>query len=185
MSWLTSPWSDLGIVAAKAALMYGTALVGLRMAQRRTLAQWTIIDFAAAVAVGAIIGRTASADSQSYASGAVALLTIVAAHRLASLLRFQPLLGKLTDYRVRVLVADGRVRRSQLRRCGLTDNDLYAELRQRGVFDISQLQYVLYEGKGGLTVVPRDGPGQTPLVWAGVRDSVGYVPPEGTATPRR
>ncbi|WP_138761008.1 DUF421 domain-containing protein [Modestobacter altitudinis] len=183
MSWLTSPWSDLGIVAAKAALMYGTALVGLRMAQRRTLAQWTIIDFAAAVAVGAIIGRTAIADSQSYASGAVALLTIVAAHRLASLLRFQPLLGKLTDYRVRVLVADGRVRRHQLRRCGLTDNDLYAELRQHGVFDIDRLRYVLYEGKGGLTVVPRDAPAPTPLVAEGVRDSVGFTPPEGTATP--
>jgi uncharacterized membrane protein YcaP (DUF421 family) len=171
---LTSSWSDLGVVAAKAALMYGTALVGLRLAQRRTLAQWTIIDFAAAVAVGAIIGRTAVADTQSYATGAVALLTIVTAHRLASLLRFQPLLGKLADYRVRVLVADGQVRRGQLRRCGLTDNDLYAELRQHGVFDVSQLQYVLYEGKGGLTVVPRQIAGAAPLVVEGLRVAVGY-----------
>src|SRR5919205_865503 len=120
MSWLTSPWSDLGIVAAKAALIYGTALVCLRVAQRRTLAQWTIIDFAAAVAVGAIVGRTAIAETQSYATGAVALATIVVAHRLASLLRFQPVLGKLADYRIRVLVADGRIRPGELRLCGLT-----------------------------------------------------------------
>ncbi|WP_138732501.1 DUF421 domain-containing protein [Modestobacter excelsi] len=187
MSWLTSSWSDLGIVAAKAALMYGTALVGLRVAQRRTLAQWTIIDFAAAVAIGAIIGRTAVAQTQSYATGAVALLTIIGAHRLASLLRFQPLLGKPTDYRVRVLVADGQVRRGQLRRCGLTDNDLYAELRQRGVFDVSQVRFVLYEGKGGLTVVPRDVPSPTPLISEGLRSSVGYAPPgeSGAAAPRR
>lgn len=38
MSWLTSPWTDLAVVAAKAALMYLTALVGLRVAERRTLA---------------------------------------------------------------------------------------------------------------------------------------------------
>ncbi|SDY72135.1 Uncharacterized membrane protein YcaP, DUF421 family [Modestobacter sp. DSM 44400] len=182
MSWLTSSWSELAVVAARAALMYGTALVALRLAQRRTLAQWTIIDFAAAVASGAIIGRTAVADSQSYATGAVALLTIVAAHRLASLLRFQPLLGKLIDYRVRVLVADGQVRRGQLRRCGLTDNDLYAELRQRGVFDVRQLQYVLYEGKGGLTVVPRQTPPPVPLVADGLRDSTGYAPPGGSSS---
>lgn len=183
MSWLTSSWSDLAVVAAKAALMYGTALVVLRVAQRRTLAQWTIIDFAAAVASGAsgaIIGRTALAQTQSYAAGATALLTIVVAHRLASLLRFQPLLGKLTDYRVRVLVADGQVRRGQLRRCGLTDNDLYAELRQRGVYDIGRLQYVLYEGKGGLTVVPRDIASPTPLVAEGLRSSVGFPVPEQT-----
>ena len=177
MSWLTSPWPDLAVVAAKAGLMYATALVCLRLAQRRTLAQWTIIDFAAAVAVGAIVGRTAIAESQSYATGAVALASIVAAHRLASLLRFQPLLGKLADYRIRVLVADGRVRHGQLRLCGLTDNDLYAELRQRGVFDIADLQYVLYEAKGGLTVVPRQTSSPAPLVTKGLEGSVGYQAP--------
>ena len=47
-----------GAVAAKAVLMYLAALVGLRLTYRRTLAQWTAIDFAAAVANGAIVGRT-------------------------------------------------------------------------------------------------------------------------------
>lgn len=173
MSWLTSPWHDLAIVAAKAALMYFTALVGLRLSERRTLAQWTIIDFVAAVAVGALVGRTAVAQSQSYASGAVGLATIIAAHRLASLLRFRPVLGKLADHRVRVLVADGQVRRGQLRLCGLTDNDLYSELRQRGVFDVGELQYVLYEAKGGLTLVPRQAT-PPPLVAAGLQVCVGY-----------
>lgn len=174
MYWLTSPWPDLVVVVAKAGLMYATALVCLRLAQRRTLAQWTIIDFAAAVAVGAIVGRTAIAESQSYATSAVALASIVVAHRLASLLRFQSLPGRLADYRIRVLVADGKVRRTQLRLCGLTDNDLYAELRQRGVFDIDQLQYVLYEAKGGLTVVPRQTTSPSPLVTEGLRASIGF-----------
>ncbi len=105
MSWLTSSPSALAIVAAKAALMYVTALFGLRLGERRTLAQWTIIDFAAAVAMGAIVGRTAVASTQSYATGAVALLTIVGVHRIDSRLRFRTLLSKLADHRVRVLVA--------------------------------------------------------------------------------
>ncbi len=53
MSWLTSPAHDLFGVAVKATLIYGTALLGLRVGERRTLAQWTTIDFAAAVAIGA------------------------------------------------------------------------------------------------------------------------------------
>ena len=173
MSWLTSPGFDLVVVAAKAVLIYTTALVGLRLAERRTLAQWTIIDFAAAVAVGGIVGRTAVAQSQSYAVGAVALLTIIVAHRLASLLRLRPVLGKLTDHRVRVLVADGQLQRAQLRRCGLTDHDLYAELRQRGVFDLGQVRYVLYEAKGGLTVVPSQSTTLPPLVVAGLHSAAG------------
>ncbi len=74
MSWLTSPAPDLVGVAVKVTLIYGTALLGMRVGERRTLAQWTTIDFAAAVA---IVGRTALAKDQSYAVGAVALVTIV------------------------------------------------------------------------------------------------------------
>ena len=175
MSWLTSSWSDLGITAGKAVLMYATALVGLRLGERRTLAQWTAIDFAAAVAIGAIIGRTAVASTQTYAIGAVAAVSLLLLHRLTSLARFQPLFGRLTDHRVRVLVADGHLRRDQLRRCGLTDDDLLAQLRQHGVFDLHTLKYVLYEAKGGLTIVPEnDQHHASDLVDAGLRSSAGF-----------
>lgn len=156
MRWLTAGSASLGFVAAKAALMYVTALLALRVGERRTLAQWTIIDFATAVALGAIIGRTAIAGTQSYATGAVAVVTLVAFHRAASVVRRHRLLGKLFDHRVRVLLAHGQVRRGQLRRCGLTDNDLYTQLRQRGVFHTEGLRYVLYEAQGTITIVPED-----------------------------
>lgn len=173
MDWLTGDWPHLGEVAAKTSLMYVTALVGLRLGERRTLAQWTIIDFATAVAMGAIIGRTALASTQSYVTGAGALLTLVVVHRLASRLRFNPLLGKLVDHRVRVLVAYGELRRSELRRCGLTDEDLSRELRQRGVFALEDVRYVLYETKGSITIVPA-GAGQAPLVQAGLEAAAGW-----------
>jgi len=173
MFWLTSPAPDLVGVAVKVTLMYGTALLGLRVGERRTLAQWTTIDFAAAVAIGAIVGRTALAKDQSYAVGAVALVTIVAVHRLASLLRFWPLFGKLQDHRIRVLVVNGELRRGQLRVCGLTDNDLYAELRLRGVFNLRELRYVLYETKGGLSLVRKTQGDGLPLVAAGLAAATG------------
>ncbi len=177
LQWLIGQSAQLGEVLGKAVLMYATAPVGLRLSERRTLAQWTIIDFAAAVAMGTIVGRTALAEGQSYLTGAVALFSLILIHRLASRLRFRPLLGKLADHRVRVLVAHGQVRQDQLRLCGLTTNDLYAQLRQQGVYEISQIRYVLYESKGGLTVVT-EAPGPVPeLVKIGIRDSVGWTEP--------
>lgn len=73
MSWLTGQWLQLWEVAVKAALIYVTAVLVLRFAQRRTMSQWPIIDFATAVAVGAVVGRTAIASDQSILTGAVAL----------------------------------------------------------------------------------------------------------------
>jgi uncharacterized membrane protein YcaP (DUF421 family) len=180
MHWLTGDWPHLGETAAKAALMYGTALVLLRAGERRTLAQWTIIDFATAVAMGAIIGRTALARQQSYLTGAVAVATLVVVHRLVSALRFTRLVGKLVDHRVRVLVDHGTVRTRELRKCGLTDNDLYAHLRQQGHFDIAGLRYVLYEAKGNLTVVP-DQEARQPLVAEGLDGAAGWSPTESVS----
>ncbi len=40
------------------------------------------------MAIGAIIGRTAAADAQSFVTGGVAPLVLVALHRLVSVLRF-------------------------------------------------------------------------------------------------
>lgn len=174
MSWISGNWPELGIVAAKAVLIYATALVGLRLGERRTLAQWSIIDFSTAVAIGAIVGRTAIASNQSFLTGAAALVTLIAVHRLATLLRFSPVFGKLLDHRVRVLVAHGQLRRGQLRRCGLTDNDLFAHLRQSGVRQLNDLRYVLYEAKGSLTIVREDAHPDTELIEAALKGSVGF-----------
>jgi len=78
---------------------------------------------------------------------------------------------------VRVLVADGQLRRDQLRLCGLTDNDLYAQLRQRGIFELAQVRYVLYESKGDLTVVPQESKPVPPLARIGLADAVGWTEP--------
>jgi uncharacterized membrane protein YcaP (DUF421 family) len=174
-SWLLSGAGPLGEAAVKAALMYLVALLGLRVAHRRTLAQWTAIDFAAAVAVGAIVGRTAVASSEPLLVGVVALLTILLAHALLTFGRYLPWVAKVTDHRVRVLVEHGRLRRRQLVVCGLTENDLFSQLRQQGAYDLGSLRYVLYETKGGLTVVPenaQDEPDPS-LVSRGLRDAVG------------
>jgi uncharacterized membrane protein YcaP (DUF421 family) len=174
--WLLDGWSALGVAAAKAALIYLVALLGLRVAHRRTLAQWTAIDFAAAVAIGAIMGRTALAGDQPLAVGVVALVTVLGAHWLATVGRYNAWFVKLVDHRVWVLVHHGRLRRDQLRLCGLTESEVLAQLRRQGVARLGELRYVLYETKGDLTVVREpgtEGP-DAELVQAGLRDAADY-----------
>jgi uncharacterized membrane protein YcaP (DUF421 family) len=175
MDWLVGGASHLGAVFGKALLMYVTAVIALRVSERRTLAQWTIIDFATAVAMGAIIGRTAIAGGQSYLTGAVALLTLVAVHRAASRLRFQPVFNKLIDHRIRVLIADGHIRPRELRRCGVTENDVLSQLRQHGVFSVHDVHLLLYESKGDVTIVRSSADGtDDDAIAAGLRDAVDY-----------
>jgi uncharacterized membrane protein YcaP (DUF421 family) len=166
----------LGWVAVKAVLIFAVAVIGLRLGERRTLAQLGAFDFVVAVAVGAIIGRTVAAPA-SFASGAVALVTLLAAHRLVAFARRHSRIARLIDHPPRVLVAWGEIQKRELARAGLTAADVYALLRQKGVDDLRQVGYLLYETRGTTTLIGVGGePGslmRDGLSAAGYRDVAG------------
>lgn len=164
MDWLFSSWTDVGEAAAKAVLMFVVAWIGLRFSERRVLAQLTIVDVVTSVAIGAVVGRTALAGNQSFVVGVAALVGLLIAHRLSTLLRRPDRLTWATDHPVRVLVSDGQPRADELQACGLTAADVYSQLRQQGVFDLADVRFVLYEASGSLSVVPAGDGSVPPLV---------------------
>jgi uncharacterized membrane protein YcaP (DUF421 family) len=143
----------LGWVAVKAVLLFAVAVIGLRLGERRTLAQLSAFDFAVAVAIGAIIGRGATASDTSFATSAVALVTFLVAHRVVAILRRHSRVVRLIDHPPRVLVAGGELQGGELARAGLTAEDVYALLRENGVGDLGQVGYLLYEARGVVTVI--------------------------------
>jgi uncharacterized membrane protein YcaP (DUF421 family) len=143
----------LGWVVVKAVLMFAVAVIGLRLGERRTLAQLGAFDFAVAVAIGAIIGRTVTTSSTSFATGAVALVTLLVVHRLVAFARRHSRIARIIDHPPRVLVTQGKIQGRELARAGLTAADVYALLRQHGVDDLGQVGYLLYETRGVTTVI--------------------------------
>jgi hypothetical protein len=163
---------DLGWVVVKAVLMFAVAVIGLRLGERRTLAQLGAFDFAVAVAIGAIIGRTVTASSASFVTGAVALVTLLVVHRLVAFARRHSRIARVIDHPPRILVARGQIQDRELARAGLTAADVYALLRQQGVDDLSRVGYLLYETRGVTTLIGADGePG--PLLRDGL-SAAGY-----------
>ena len=144
--------SGLGWVAVKAALLFAVAVIGLRLGERRTLAQLSAFDFAVAVAIGAIIGRGATAADTSFATSAIALVTFLVAHRVVAIGRRHSRVVRLIDHPVRVLVARGELQEGELARAGLTAADVFALLREKGAGDLGQVGYLLYEARGAVTL---------------------------------
>ncbi len=70
---LIGDWHLAAFAALKALALFVTAGTAFRFTQRRTLADFTPFDWVTAVAVGAIIGRTATAWDTSVFVGAAAL----------------------------------------------------------------------------------------------------------------
>ncbi|MBX7451458.1 DUF421 domain-containing protein [Mycolicibacterium sp. 3033] len=148
-------WQTPLFTVAKSLTLLLTAAVAFRFAQRRTIAEFTPFDWVTAVAVGAIVGRVATAADTSWSTGAAALVTLLVAHGLTARLRFFGWFRRLVDPPVRVLVRDGAVDSANLKRAGITHSDLDAILRQHGYRDPADVELALYEAKGSVSVFER------------------------------
>jgi uncharacterized membrane protein YcaP (DUF421 family) len=151
---LIGDWHRAAHAAVKALALFLTAAAAFRITERRTMAEFAPFDWVAAVAVGAIVGRTATATDASWLTGAAALMALLAAHTVITRLRFLPILSRLIDPPLRVLIHDGHVNWRNLRRCGLTRDDLDAVLRQHGHHSPTGIHLAIFEAKGAVSVLP-------------------------------
>jgi uncharacterized membrane protein YcaP (DUF421 family) len=154
MQYVVGDIGTLGWIAVKSLLLYLTAVIGFRIAKRRTLAEMSPFDFVAAVAVGAIVGRVSNANDTSYLAGALTLVTVLAAHAAITRLRHIRSIARLVDHRPCLLAVDGRVLERPLRQSGLTHGDLDALLREHGVQDLRDTRFVIFEQRGRISIVP-------------------------------
>ena len=175
MEHLIGGVGELGWVAAKAALLYLTAVLCLRFGGGRTLADLSPIDFVAVAAVGSVVGRLPSASDSSYLAGAATLVALLVAHGCVSRLRRFPSVAHLLERAPRLLVAHGEVLDGELRRCGITESDLRGLLRQRGIGDLSEARFVVLERRGQISVLRHDGQGGAEPEL--VRDVLAHAPP--------
>ena len=92
-------------------------------------------------------------SSASFATRAVALVTLLVVHRLVARARRHRRIARIIDHPPRVLVTQGKIQDRELARAGLTAADLYALLRQQGVDDLGQVGDLPYETRGVTTVI--------------------------------
>jgi len=142
--------------AVKTSALFLTAAILFRLAKRRTLADFTPIDWLAAVAAGAIVGRSATASDTSWLTATVALLSVLLIHSALARLRFVPGIRRFIDPPMKVLIRDGQVDHRTLRQCGLTPADLAAVLRQHGHQSPDRIHLAIFETRGAISVLSTD-----------------------------
>ncbi len=153
-SWILGAWRTAGYVALTSLLMYVSVVVGLRLGERRTLAQMTVYDFTVAVALGAVVGRTVTSTSPSYVQGLVATVALLATHNLLSIVRLRfPGSRRILDHRPVVVMRHGRFDEETLRSVRLTHDDIRTVLREHGVGRFSDVALVVLEGRGAFSVI--------------------------------
>lgn len=160
-SWLLGPARTVGFVVLSTALVYVSTVAALRLGERRTIAELSNFDFVVAIAIGAIVGRTATTRNPTYLQGMAAILALLAGHHAVGLARRRwPWCRHLFEKPPVVLVEGGQIRDRALDQADLTTADLAAKLRERGVTRLEDVELAVLEPNGHMSVVVR---GDSPL----------------------
>ncbi|MDT3700227.1 MAG: DUF421 domain-containing protein [Thermincola sp.] len=140
----------------RAAFAFIVLLVLTRLIGRRQFSQLTFFDFVSGTSIGAMAAIMATNMNVNIWGAFAALLTFIAllilngyvvleSRPLRKLLRGEPVL----------VIHNGKVLEGNMGVMRYTMDDLMAQLREKGYFDFSQVEYAILETDGELSVLPK------------------------------
>lgn len=158
--------------AFSAVVVYVVAVVAVRLAGRRTLAQMSAFDVVVTIAIGSIVASMTLPSQASVADGVAVLLTllflqvVVAAARQRS-----PLVQRILDFAPEVVVRDGDVHVGRSPSSAqLTRAELETLLRQKGLTTTAEASVVVLEPTGRVPMLAREDDDGAANLYASVRD---------------
>jgi uncharacterized membrane protein YcaP (DUF421 family) len=144
----------------RAFVVFCFAVLAIRLADRRLLGHGAGFDIIAAVVLGSVLSRGINGDASFLPSlGAGALLVVF--HQVLGTLAYRfHAVSQLIKGRTQLLVKDGEVQESEMRRCKITPDDLNEHLRLNGrVLGAGNVAEARLERNGSISVVRRRTPG--------------------------
>ena len=142
-------------MSLRACLVFVIGVLIVRFAATRAFGKWAALDIILAVVVGSNLGRAMTGNAP-FVPTLVATCVLLALHDL--LIRASARwswLSLITKGRSVQLVEDGQPLKKAMRRSGIGERDLHLALRSAGHSGLEDVQSVMLERNGDITVVPR------------------------------
>ena len=142
----------------RAAIMYVVVLIILRVTTRRIMRSATPLDLAVIFLFGGMAVQPILADDRSMTGALLAIGTVAVLHLGISALKLRwPVIGRITDGTPVIVYANGNWDHVQMRKMRVQRHDVLAEMRQNGIRSLDEVETVVVEHNGGLTVMKMPG----------------------------
>mgnify|MGYP001341110123 CR=1 FL=1 len=146
-------WTSAGRIILSCLGIYILVIGFTRIFGKRSFSKMSSFDFAMTVAVGSLIATTVLSSTVSLAEGALGLLAIYFFQLSAAFFRRYKLFQKAIDNTPLLLMEQREIFEDNLRKARVTKGDLRAKLREANVSDYSEIEAVVFETTGDITVL--------------------------------
>jgi uncharacterized membrane protein YcaP (DUF421 family) len=142
--------------------VYLFLIVIMRMLGKRMSGEITITEMAVMITLGAIVGSPTQIPDRGVVVGLLLLIYVLFFQWSVSTISFyHPLFEKVTQGELSILVKDGVIQLNELRRKRISQQQLFAKLREQQIMHLGKVERVYLEATGIFSVyknkTPRPG----------------------------
>ena len=170
--WFLAPAPTLVAIALTAVGVYALVLLYTRLAGLRSFAKMSSFDFAMTVAVGSTFASAILSERPALVQTAVALTMIYGLQYVVGTARRRWSWAQHLIDNEPILLMDGdRMLHENMRKARVTEDDLWAKLREANVLHLGQVRAVVMETTGDVSVLHGEAGGTAlaPELLTGVR----------------
>lgn len=157
----------------RAIIAYLLLLFIARLMGRKALSQMTFFDFAVIITLGSVTANLAIGQNSTTASSASVLLTLGALAIITGYLHIKSIwFRKLTNSEPVTAIENGRIINQNLKKVRFTVDELTSLLREKNIFNYSDVEFAIIENDGQLSVLPKSQ--KAPLTPSDMNISTSY-----------
>ena len=150
-----TPGESIFTIILRSAIIYIAVVVGLRLSGKREIGQMTVLDFVVLLLLANAVQNAMVGADTSLFGGLLAGGTLLFLNRALALVRMRsPRLSRALVGSPTVLVLHGQMIPDSMRHEGVDEEMLNAALREHGFPDASEVEMVVLETDGSISVVP-------------------------------
>jgi uncharacterized membrane protein YcaP (DUF421 family) len=141
---------------------YLFALLLTRLIGRKLISQMTYFDFVVGVSLGSLVANISMGPQNNTTTASTALFVLSLLVIITDFAHIKSLIvRKIVNSEPVTLIDKGNIVEDNMRRTRLTIGELTMKLREKNIFNLSDVEFAIMETDGQLSVLPK--PEKTPL----------------------
>ena len=137
-------------------LIYFMILISMRLMGKREIGELTPIDLVVSLMIAELGVLIIEDKSIGLIKGIIPIFTLVGVEILVSYLSLKnDLVRKWVNGTPAVLIKNGKIIKEEMKKNRYTTHDLLTQLREKDIFNISDVEFAVLETSGELTVIPK------------------------------
>ena len=144
------------VILIRTVFIYFFLMLMLRLLGKRQIGELEASELVTALLLSEVASLPITNPELPFAFALIPISTIVAIEVILSFVLVKlPALKNVVSARPSVVISEGKLIQSELKKQRISTDELICALRQAGTSDISEVNYAIVEENGKLTVIPK------------------------------